>query len=202
MLVQRALYERFRDALAERTAMLKVGDPLEAATQIGAIVSDSHLEKIKRCVDRARTEGGHILCGGDLAAVEGRCQRGWFYQPTILDGLANDCPTNQEEIFGPVVSLIPFEREADAIAISNQSKYGLSASIWTSDLEKAHRVARDVDVGVVWINSWLVRDLRTPFGGQKTSGVGREGGWEAMRFFTQPKNVYFAYGERPDERLD
>ncbi|MEM8680785.1 MAG: aldehyde dehydrogenase [Planctomycetota bacterium] len=193
ILIQRSLYDRFREALVRLAKAQQIGDPLEPATQVGAIVSQAHLEKIAGCVERARDDGGVVHCGGQIVTLGGRCAGGWFYPPTVIDGLSPTCATNQEEIFGPVVTLLPFEDEAEAIALANETPYGLSATIWTRDLGKAHRVARDVESGVIWINSWLERDLRTPFGGQKASGLGREGGWEAMRFFTEPKNVYVSY---------
>ena len=134
-------------------------------------------------------EGGKILYGGKAIRLNGRCKNGWFIEPTIVEGLNNVSKTNQEEIFGPVVTLIPFEDEEDAIQKANESNYGLSATIWTEDKEKANRVSNHIAAGVVWVNCWLVRDLRTPFGGMKQSGLGREGGSEALRFFTEQKNV-------------
>ncbi len=193
ILVQASIYEQFRDQLVHRAKSLCVGDPMEEATQVGAIVSQSHLAKIAACVDLAREEGAVVLCGGEPVRGAGRCRKGWFYPPTVLEGLPNRCRTNQEEIFGPVVTLQPFQEEAEAIALANDVPYGLSATLWTKEIQRAHRVADQVDAGVIWVNCWLVRDLRTPFGGMKQSGVGREGGNEALRFFTQPKNVCIAY---------
>ena len=137
----------------------------------------------------AQKEGGNILCGGEAVNLNGRCKKGWFIEPTIIEGLNNNCKTNQEEIFGPVVSLIPFQNETDAIQIANESEYGLSATIWTENTERAVRVSNQVEAGVIWVNCWMIRDLRTPFGGMKQSGVGREGGSDALRFFTEPKNI-------------
>jgi aminomuconate-semialdehyde/2-hydroxymuconate-6-semialdehyde dehydrogenase len=137
----------------------------------------------------ARDEGGKILCGGESVKVPGRCADGWFIAPTVIEGLGADCRTNQEEIFGPVVTLMPFDDDNQAIAIANATTYGLAASVWTTSLTRAHTVAARLESGIVWINCWMRRDLRTPFGGVKQSGVGREGGIEALRFFTEPKNV-------------
>ena len=140
-------------------------------------------------VELAKQEGGTIACGGERVKVDGRCASGYFVAPTVITGLPQNCRTNQEEIFGPVVSIMPFDTEEEAIAFANSTAYGLSATIWTNNLKRAHRVAHHLKSGIVWINCWLLRDLRTPFGGMKQSGVGREGGWEAMRFFTEAKNV-------------
>ena len=148
-----------------------------------------HFEKIMNCINIANEEGGTILCGGNAVKFEGRCAEGYFIEPTIIEGLDQNCRTNQEEIFGPVVTIQPFDTEEEAIALANATGYGLSATIWTQDIGKANRVASKVEAGIIWVNCWLVRDLRTPFGGVKNSGVGREGGWEALRFFTEAKNV-------------
>ena len=187
--IERPLYERFRDAFVDRARALTVGDPNDAGTRIGALTSAAHLEKVLAAIATARDEGGTILCGGERAAVEGRCADGWFVEPTVIEGLAPGCRTNQDEIFGPVVTLAPFDDEPEAISLANGTRYGLIASLWTRDLDRAHRVAAALDAGIIWINCWMVRDLRTPFGGVKDSGVGREGGLEALRFFTEPRNV-------------
>jgi aminomuconate-semialdehyde/2-hydroxymuconate-6-semialdehyde dehydrogenase len=168
---------------------LKVGDPLDEHIQQGAIVSQAHLAKILRCIDTARQEGGRILCGGHVVKLAGRCADGYFIEPTVIEGLNATCETNQQEIFGPVVTLQSFKTEEEAIQLANSTEYGLAATIWTQDISKANRVAAKVESGIIWINCWLLRDLRTPFGGMKNSGVGREGGWEALRFFTEAKNV-------------
>ncbi len=190
---QRGIYERFKTEFVARTSSLKVGDPQDTDSKLGAVVSKPHFEKVLSCIELALSEGGTVLCGGEPAPQSGRCKNGWFIQPTIIEGLGNDCRTNQEEIFGPVVTIQPFDAESDAIRMANESEYGLSATVWTSDIGRGHRVADQVDAGVVWINCWLVRDLRTPFGGVKSSGVGREGGLEALRFWTEPKNVCVKY---------
>ncbi len=189
ILIEESIYEKFKTNFVEWTKKLTVGDPLEEDSKQGAIVSKVHYDKIMRCIDTARQEGGKILCGGHAVKLEGRCANGYFIQPTIIEGLGQNCQTNQEEIFGPVVTLQSFKTEEEAIQLANATQYGLAATIWTQDISKANRVAAKVESGIVWINCWLLRDLRTPFGGLKNSGVGREGGWEALRFFTEAKNV-------------
>lgn len=194
VLVERSIYERFRDAFVARVQALRVGDPLEATTDQGALVSCAHVDKVMDAIGLARTEGGRVLCGGERARVAGaRCREGWFVQPTVIEGLAPGCRTNQEEIFGPVATLLPFADEAEALAIANGTPYGLAASLWSRDNSRCHRVAALLESGLVWVNTWMLRDLRTPMGGVKHSGVGREGGFEAMRFFTEPRNVCIKY---------
>ncbi len=189
ILVERAYYAEFRDAFVERARQLALGDPLLPATRMGPVVSQAHFDKVMACIALARSEGGRILCGGDAVRPEGRCADGWFIAPTVIEGLGPDTRTNTEEIFGPVVTLQPFDDDEHALALANATPYGLAASVWTRDLGRAHHLAARLDAGVVWINTWLQRDLRTPFGGMKQSGLGREGGLEAMRFFTEAKNV-------------
>lgn len=187
--VERALYEKFKMDFLTATQALRLGDPLNESTQIGAVVSEAHLQKILSYITLAQEEGGKILCGGKRITLSGRCCHGWFVEPTIIENLSPDCRTNQEEIFGPVVTIMPFDHEEEVLRYANGTNYGLAATIWTENLTRAHRLANDLQSGIVWINCWMLRDLRTPFGGVKNSGLGREGGWEALRFFTEPKNV-------------
>jgi len=187
--VERPLYERFKKDFVETVSGLKISDPLDDDTDVGAIVSLPHFDKIMSYIDLAQKEGGVILTGGKQVRLDGRCSEGWFIEPTIIEGLPHDCRTNQEEIFGPVVTIMPFDTEDEVLAYANSVRYGLSATVWTENLSRAHRVATKLESGIVWVNCWLLRDLRTPFGGMKDSGVGREGGFEALRFFTEEKNV-------------
>ena len=189
ILIQTEIFQQFKKDFIGKVNKLIVGDPQDHESNLGAVSSKNHFNKILNYIKLAEKEGGEILFGGKALKLSGRCKKGWFIEPTIIEGLNNNAKTNQEEIFGPVVTLIPFENEEDAIQIANESDYGLSATIWTEDKERATRVSNQVEAGVIWVNCWLVRDLRTPFGGMKQSGMGREGGSEALRFFTEQKNI-------------
>ncbi len=191
--VEKSIYEKFKKDFIEAVSKFKIGDPQESDTRIGALVSQIHYEKILYYIELAKNEGGTILIGGNAVKVGGRCEDGWFIQPTIIEGLAFDCKTNQEEIFGPVVTITPFETENEVLMYANSTEYGLSATVWTENISKANRVASELQSGIVWVNCWLLRDLRTPFGGVKSSGVGREGGFYALDFFTEKKNVCIKY---------
>ncbi|MFT5479264.1 MAG: aminomuconate-semialdehyde/2-hydroxymuconate-6-semialdehyde dehydrogenase, partial [Bacteroidia bacterium] len=191
--VQKGIYDRFKKAFVEEVNSIKVGNPLDSDSRMGAIVSKVHFEKVQSYINLAREEGGSILTGGTTVQLEGDLAGGWYLRPTVIEGLTETCRTNQEEIFGPMVTIQPFETEEEGIALANSTTYGLASIIWTENLSRAHRVADRMKSGIVWVNCWLVRDLRTPFGGVKSSGVGREGGWEALRFFTEPKNVCIKY---------
>ncbi|WP_031373393.1 aldehyde dehydrogenase [Lysobacter antibioticus] len=184
VLIERSIYDEVRDALVERAQALKIGEPADESTALGPLVSQAHYDKVLAALKRARGEGGRVLCGGH--ALD---RPGWYVAPTVIEGLGPDCASNREEIFGPVVTLQAFDDDAQALALANAGDYGLSASVWTRDLARAHRLAAQLRVGMVWVNTWLQRDLRTPFGGVGASGLGREGGAEAMRFFTDAKNV-------------
>lgn len=193
ILVERSIYSKFKTEFVKRVNQLKVGDPNESDTNLGAVVSEAHMNKVLSYVELAKEEGGTVLTGGHRVELEGEHANGYFIAPTVIDGLPHTCRTNQEEIFGPVVTIMPFDTEEEAIMMANSTKYGLASSTWTSDVKRAHRVARELHTGIAWINCWLLRDLRTPFGGVKNSGVGREGGFEALQFFTEPKNVCIKY---------
>lgn len=186
--VHSKIYNQFKQDFVDKVNQLIVGDPL-TSVNLGAVVSKEHKEKILSYIELAKSEGGKVLSGGNEVVVSGRCSRGYFIQPTIIEGLSYTCRTNQEEIFGPVVTISPFNSVEEVIEMANSTKYGLSATVWTDNLTRAHQVAHQLHSGIVWINTWLLRDLRTPFGGVKNSGVGREGGFEALNFFTEPKNI-------------
>jgi aminomuconate-semialdehyde/2-hydroxymuconate-6-semialdehyde dehydrogenase len=187
--IERSIYETFRDAFVEEVKKMQVGDPFASDSRLGAVVSKPHYDKILSYIELAKEEGGRILCGGHAVQPGGECARGWFIAPTVIEGLSETCRTNQEEIFGPVVTLQPFDTEEEAVQLANSTGYGLAATLWTQNLNRAHRLGNEIQSGIIWVNCWLLRDLRTPFGGMKKSGVGREGGWEALRFFTEAKNV-------------
>ena len=187
--VERSIFEKFKTDFVARAKQLKIGDPSSPETNIGAVVSSVHFEKIMSYIKLAKEEGGNILCGGNAVQLNGDFAGGWFIEPTVIDNLSPECRTNQEEIFGPVVSIQAFDSEDEAVSLANNTEYGLASVIWTNHLSRAHRVAARMESGIVWVNCWLERDLRTPFGGVKNSGVGREGGFEALKFFTEQKNI-------------
>jgi aminomuconate-semialdehyde/2-hydroxymuconate-6-semialdehyde dehydrogenase len=186
--VERSIYECFKKDFVEKVSKLKIGDPLEAVN-VGAVVSKDHQQKILSYIELAKEEGGTVLTGGYAVNPEGRCANGYFVAPTVIEGLDYNCRTNQEEIFGPVVTITPFDIEDEALKMANSVRYGLASVIWTQNINRAARMAQQLQSGIVWTNCWLLRDLRTPFGGVKDSGVGREGGFYALNFFTEPKNV-------------
>ena len=187
--VEKPIYEKFKEAFLKRVATLKIGDPLNDENRMGAIVSKLHMEKIISYIELAKKEGGKILSGGNQLLLDGKNKNGFFIEPTVIEGLRYDCRTNQEEIFGPVVTIMPFETEDEVLRYANSTQYGLAGTIFTQNITRAHKVAAQLHIGIIWINCWLFRDLRTPFGGMKNSGVGREGGFEALRFFTEEKNI-------------
>jgi aminomuconate-semialdehyde/2-hydroxymuconate-6-semialdehyde dehydrogenase len=189
VLVQDTIYEKFKLEFIERVKKLTVGNPLDETSKQGAVVSKMHFEKILNCIAIAKEEGGKILLGGNAVQLDGENKNGFFVAPTIIENLGPNCRTNMEEIFGPLVTLQSFSTEEEALALANASEYGLAATIWTQDISRANRMAFKIKCGIIWINCWLLRDLRTPFGGMQNSGVGREGGWDALKFFTETKNV-------------
>lgn len=188
ILIQRPIYDKFKEALVAKASKMVAGNPLDPSTKLGAVVSEAHMEKILSYIGLAKEEGGKVLCGGHRLHPEG-VEGGFYVAPTVIEGLGPACRTNQEEIFGPVVTLQPFDTEEEALALANDTAYGLAATLWTTDLKRAHRVAAGIESGIVWVNTWLLRDLRTPFGGVKASGLGREGGFDALEFFTEPQNI-------------
>lgn len=189
LFVEKPIYDSFKAAFVEKTKDLKVGSPKSEDTKLGAVVSESHMNNILNSIELAKKEGGKVLCGGERIVLDGELKDGFYVAPTIIEGLDYQCKTNQEEIFGPVVTITPFDSEKEVLAMANSTKYGLAGSIFTKDISKGHRVAGAIDSGLIWINTWLLRDLRIPFGGMKNSGVGREGGFKSLQFFTEEKNV-------------
>ena len=192
ILVEDKIYDQFKKDFVQRVSELIVGNPSAKNTNIGALVSKAHLEQVKSYIDIAEAEGGKILFGGNKVVVKGS-ESGYYLQPTIIEVSDNKCKLNQEEIFGPVVTIMPFKSDTEALQLANDSKYGLSATLWTNNLNRTLQFSKQLQTGIVWVNTWMLRDLRTPFGGQKDSGVGREGGFEALRFFTEPKNICIQY---------
>jgi len=190
--IERSIYEKFKTDFTARVKALKVGHPSKVDTNIGALVSKPHLEKVKSYIDIAEQEGGTVIAGGNYVTVKGY-ENGYYLEPTIIEITEPKCRLTQEEIFGPVVTLMPFDTDEEALALANGVRYGLSSTIWTNNLNRTMQLAKNLEAGIVWVNTWLMRDLRTPFGGTKDSGVGREGGLEALRFFTEPKNICIKY---------
>lgn len=193
ILVERPIFEKFKKAFVEKTKELKVGNPYDSQNKIGALVSKPHMKKVLSYIELAKEEGGKILTGGNQVKLEGDYKNGWYVEPTIIEDLSYDCRTNQEEIFGPVVSIMPFDTEEEALKIANSTQYGLSATVWTNNVKRATRFSSELHAGIVWVNCWLIRDLRTPFGGMKSSGVGREGGFQVLDFFTEQQNICIRY---------
>lgn len=190
--VEESIYEKFKTDFVTRVKALKVGHPSEKDSNMGALVSKPHLVKVLSYIEDAPNQDAKILCGGKRVTVPGY-ENGYYLEPTVIEVKTNQCKLNQEEIFGPVVTIMPFKTEVEALALANDVRYGLSATIWTNNLNRTMRLSNELQAGIVWVNTWLMRDLRTPFGGMKDSGVGREGGFEALRFFTEPKNVCIQY---------
>ena len=190
--VEASIYKQFKQDFIAKVKRLKVGHPSEPDTNIGALVSKSHLEKVMQYIEIAKQENGTVLCGGHEVSVKG-FENGYYLEPTIIEVSTDECRINQEEVFGPVVTIMPFNTEDNVLQMANKVKYGLSATIWTNDLKRTMRLSHQIQAGIVWVNTWMIRDLRTPFGGMKASGVGREGGFEVLRFFTEAKNVCIKY---------
>lgn len=192
ILVEKSIYEKFKKDFVARTNKLKVAHPDQADADLGAVVSEQHLHKVLSYIELAKKGEGKILCGGERVIVKGS-EGGYYLQPTVIEIDSLDCRLNQEEIFGPVVTIMPFTNEDEALQMANSTAYGLSASVWTNNLKRTMKFTQQLDAGIVWVNTWMLRDLRTPFGGVKASGMGREGGLEALRFFTETKNICIQY---------
>ena len=190
--VEEKIYDKFKKDFIKNVKQLNVGHPSKRNIDIGALVSKEHLEKIESYVEIAENEGGRILCGGLEVTIPGY-ENGYYFQPTVIEVTDNSCRVNQEEIFGPIVTIMPFKTDEEALQLANDVKYGLSATLWTNNLNRTMQFSKQLHTGIVWVNTWMLRDLRTPFGGQKASGIGREGGFEALRFFTEPKNICIKY---------
>lgn len=196
ILIEKKIYDQLKNDLVTKVKNLKPGNPLDPMTKLGSVISGDHKEKVLSYIELAQSEGGTILCGGKTVELGPPNEQGAFLEPTIIEGLGPGARCNMEEIFGPVITLQAFETEEEAVQLANASDYGLAATLWTENLSRAHRIADQLNTGIVWVNCWLLRDLRTPFGGMNQSGVGREGGWEAMRFFTEAKNVCINFERR------
>jgi len=190
--IEATIYEKFKKDFVEKVKQLNVGHPSDANTNIGALVSKAHLKKVMQYIDIAKEENGKILCGGNKVTVKD-FENGYYLEPTVIEVQNDECRVNQEEIFGPVVTIMPFHSEDEVLQIANKVEYGLSATIWTNNLSRTMRMSNQLQAGIIWVNTWMMRDLRTPFGGVKASGIGREGGFEALRFFTEAKNVCIKY---------
>jgi aminomuconate-semialdehyde/2-hydroxymuconate-6-semialdehyde dehydrogenase len=188
ILVEESIYDKFRDRFVDAVEEMRIGDPSDEATDLGALISGEHLEKVSGYVELAKQEGGVLLTGGEPCLPAGFEHGNWM-APTVIEGLSSDSRCSREEIFGPVVTLHPFSGEDEAVAIANNTRYGLAGSVWTGDLERGKRVSEALETGMVWVNTWLHRDLRVPFGGVKDSGVGREGGRWSLGFFSEAMNV-------------
>jgi aminomuconate-semialdehyde/2-hydroxymuconate-6-semialdehyde dehydrogenase len=191
--IQEDIYEEFKTAFVERVKRLKVGDPRNASTNMGALISKDHLEKVKAFISAAHHEGGKLLCGNESIELKTQNEAGYYLRPHVFEGLSNSCKVNQQEVFGPLVTLQKFKSQEEGLSLVNDSSYGLATTLWTNDISKAHSLAANIESGIVWINCWMNRDLRTPFGGTKNSGLGREGGFDALKFFTEQKNVCLAH---------
>lgn len=190
--IEASIYSQFKKDFVKKVKQLNVGHPSDANTNIGALVSKTHLEKVQKYIEIAKEENGNILCGGNKVTVKG-FENGYYLEPTVIEVQNNECRVNQEEIFGPVVTIMPFHSEDEVLQMANKVNYGLSATLWTNNLKRSMRMSHQLQAGIIWVNTWMLRDLRTPFGGVKTSGVGREGGFEALRFFTEAKNICIKY---------
>jgi len=186
--IERPIFERFVAALVQGARTLKIGGPYEGA-DLGPLISRNHRDKVLSYYHLARSEQGEILCGGEVPTFGDERDQGAFIEPTIIRGLAESARCVKEEIFGPVCHVAPFDTEEQAVQLANDTRYGLAAAVWTSNLQRAHRVARQMEVGITWVNDWFLRDLRTPFGGVKLSGIGREGGVHSLAFFSEPMNI-------------
>jgi len=187
--IEKSIYSKFKKLFLTKTQSLSVGDPRKRSSELGAVVSKEHMEKILSKIKLAVKDGGKIVFGGNRLLLSGEFSDGYYLEPTIIEGLGHESSINQEEVFGPVVTLTPFESEEELVNMCNSTKYGLSASIFSENISKCHRLAANINSGIIWVNTWLLRDLRIPFGGMKESGVGREGGYYSLDFFTETKNV-------------
>lgn len=190
--VENSIYERFKHDFVQKVNLLKVGLPSQKDTDIGALVSKHHLDKVLSYIKNIDPDSATILCGGEQISIKNG-ENGCYLNPTIIEVNSNNCELNQEEIFGPIVTIMPFSTDEEALALANDVKYGLSATVWTNNLKRSLYFSEHLDTGIVWVNTWMQRDLRTPFGGKKASGMGREGGFEVLRFFTESKNVCINY---------